>query len=590
MATCLGCLEAVKGKFQRVASLRRQIVKTANGWFLGALKETGRFLAAVDRPTVSMSNGKLSTFRMACLQATLVLVGFALAAAPMPSAAQSVTGITATVSSRPGAAAAFQIDFNLRRNLPRDRYIIVSTGATAPAPASPAPCTFAFTGTPCVYQQTTAQTQSVALASGTCANASASTAVAVAAQVKTTGELRLTRDPNAITAGDYCLKISEAVGLIAPPSGNYRLSAYTYLDAGDAPKGSGTYTIPSVPTVTVVVENKILGNSGGLFKKDIGRFTYVGLAHLGGINLGFYATDNPTVSNQTGASLPCNKAKDSLFPFGDTIVTCTATDSAGNTGTAQFTINVRQPLPGEVPPTITVVFEHKVLGNTGGLYEKNLGTFNYVGFPRTGKNMVFFATDKATQPTGSFVPAWDTTILPCTPATKSLFPLGNTTVTCTTTDAAGKRVAAQFTINVREPRPGEIIPNLVQPDDSKVAPQQVVAPVLLTPTPVPVLAAPTVAPVSPTLQGVIKVVRAIYGENCKAPLPRADVTAHIATACNGKTSCVYPVNHLVIGDTAPNCAKSYAVAYQCGATNLTAMAAPEASGKTVQLACAPGVR
>ena len=37
----------------------------------------------------------------------------------------------------------------------------------------------------------------------------------------------------------------------------------------------------------------------------------------------------------------CNPPSGSVFPLGDTIVTCTATDGAGNIGTAMFTITVR---------------------------------------------------------------------------------------------------------------------------------------------------------------------------------------------------------------------------------------------------------
>ena len=80
----------------------------------------------------------------------------------------------------------------------------------------------------------------------------------------------------------------------------------------------------------------------------------------------------------------------------------------------------------------------------------------------------------------------------------------------------------------------------------------------------------------------ITIVQALYGANCRL---NTDVTAHIASACNGRTSCAYPVNHTVIGDTAPGCAKTYTVDYQCGARNLSAAAPAEASGRQVQLAC-----
>ena len=61
--------------------------------------------------------------------------------------------------------------------------------------------------------------------------------------------------------------------------------------------------------------------------------------------------------------------------------------------------------------------------------------------------------------------------------------------------------------------------------------------------------------------------------------------AAIANACNGKELCSYLVDHKVLGDKAPNCAKVYEVSYKCGSTARTATVAAEASGKSVQLTC-----
>jgi hypothetical protein len=97
-------------------------------------------------------------------------------------------------------------------------------------------------------------------------------------------------------------------------------------------------------------------------------------------------------------------------------------------------------------------------------------------------------------------------------------------------------------------------------------------------------AAKPAAAAAPAAQKLIKVLSAKYGFNCKAAKP--DVTAHIASACNGKPSCSYQVNHTILGDTAPNCAKAYNVDYECAPGQARGAGAPaEASGKTVQLAC-----
>lgn len=85
----------------------------------------------------------------------------------------------------------------------------------------------------------------------------------------------------------------------------------------------------------------------------------------------------------------------------------------------------------------------------------------------------------------------------------------------------------------------------------------------------------------------IKVLMAAYGRNCRAPKP--DVTAQLAAACNGKSDCTYTVDHNLIGDTAPGCAKDYVVDYVCVGGNPMVQKtgiAPDASGKSVHLICA----
>jgi hypothetical protein len=44
-------------------------------------------------------------------------------------------------------------------------------------------------------------------------------------------------------------------------------------------------------------------------------------------------------------TISCNPPSGSVFPIGDTEVECSATDEAGNTGTASFTITVNPPPP-----------------------------------------------------------------------------------------------------------------------------------------------------------------------------------------------------------------------------------------------------
>ena len=85
-------------------------------------------------------------------------------------------------------------------------------------------------------------------------------------------------------------------------------------------------------------------------------------------------------------------------------------------------------------------------------------------------------------------------------------------------------------------------------------------------------------------QKIITVSTAAYGKNCPNAT-NTDVMADIAKACNGKASCTYTVDFRVLGDKAPNCAKTYEVSYKCGSTVRTGTVAAEATGKNVQLDC-----
>ena len=102
----------------------------------------------------------------------------------------------------------------------------------------------------------------------------------------------------------------------------------------------------------------------------------------------------------------------SLFPVGTTTVTCTATDAAGNDGTASLTVTVVD----TTAPAITVPPNIKApaTGPTGAV----------VTYAVTASDVV----DGDVPPT-------------CSPASGSLFPVGTTTVTCDAVDAAGNSTA-----------------------------------------------------------------------------------------------------------------------------------------------------
>src|SRR5438105_4159663 len=60
----------------------------------------------------------------------------------------------------------------------------------------------------------------------------------------------------------------------------------------------------------------------------------------------------------------CSPASGSNFPVGTTTVTCTATDSHGNTGSASFTVTVT--LNDTTPPVVTVPADFSVDTESSG--------------------------------------------------------------------------------------------------------------------------------------------------------------------------------------------------------------------------------
>ncbi len=116
----------------------------------------------------------------------------------------------------------------------------------------------------------------------------------------------------------------------------------------------------------------------------------------------------------------CTHLSGSTFPLGVTTVTCSAADTAGNTGSRSFTVTVQD----TTPPVVHV---------------PENASIRWV--EPSGPTYTFTAT--ATDLASPFPPA-----VTCAPPSGSAFPLGATTVTCTATDAYGNTGSATFTVTV----------------------------------------------------------------------------------------------------------------------------------------------
>lgn len=162
----------------------------------------------------------------------------------------------------------------------------------------------------------------------------------------------------------------------------------------------------------------------------------------------------------------CSPASGATFALGHTTVTCSATDSASNTGSATFTVAVQD----TTAPTVTVPGAiHTTATSAGGAK---------VAFHASSTDLVD-GTKPAT----------------CAPASGSTFSVGTTTVTCGRMDAAGNRATTKtFTVTVA-PLPA----HLVAPTSPLPAPtdgSQPTPPPTATPTPT-ATPSPTTSPAEP---------------------------------------------------------------------------------------------
>jgi hypothetical protein len=121
----------------------------------------------------------------------------------------------------------------------------------------------------------------------------------------------------------------------------------------------------------------------------------------------------------TSDAVVCYPRSASTFTIGTTIVNCTAVDATGNVGSSSFSVVVKDTTAPSitVPPTII----QEATGNNGAIIHYQ----------------------------GSAIDIVDgETALCCLPATGSVFPIGNTTVTCSSFDKTGNARSKLFQVTV----------------------------------------------------------------------------------------------------------------------------------------------
>ena len=126
-------------------------------------------------------------------------------------------------------------------------------------------------------------------------------------------------------------------------------------------------------------------------------------------------------------TVTCDPPSGTLFPFGETIVTCTAVDSADNESQCTFTVTVQDTtLPTIECPSDTTL---ECVGGDGAVLEYTVT-----------------ASDACD----------DTLDVICDPESGSTFPIGSTTVTCTATDSSGNVSECSFDVIVEDTTPPTI--------------------------------------------------------------------------------------------------------------------------------------
>jgi hypothetical protein len=142
----------------------------------------------------------------------------------------------------------------------------------------------------------------------------------------------------------------------------------------------------------------------------------------------------------------CTPASGSTFPLGDTTVTCTATDSAGNTSAPDsFVVSVVDTTAPVLDLPDTVI--EKIIGAAPAA-ESSIGAVTAAfGAAAPAGAEVSFTASATDLVDGAITPV-------CTPASGTMFAVGDTTVTCTATDTAGNTATGSFTVSVIVVDPG----------------------------------------------------------------------------------------------------------------------------------------
>jgi hypothetical protein len=323
-------------------------------------------------------------------------------------------------------------------------FAVTVTDTTAPVVTAPADQTHAATsadGAEVTYPAATASDVVSGTATVTCTPASGT----VFKLGKTTVTCSSTDETGNQATKSFVVNVVAPAPVIATPqdqtleasNGNGAILSFK-TSASDSIDGSTTVTcdpasgsdFPVGTTgVTCTSTNKEGGQSTSSFKVVV-QDTSAPVIHLPQVPAFISATSAqgavfPYVESAVDAvegnvDSTCDRASGSVFPIGDTKVTCTASDKSGNKVSSSFTVTVKDvTAPVLTAPTGTLTAQATVANGAVVKFDVN-------------------ANDAVS----------GVTAVTCTHDSGSVFPLGSTTVSCSATDAAGNKVSADFVVFV----------------------------------------------------------------------------------------------------------------------------------------------
>jgi hypothetical protein len=303
------------------------------------------------------------------------------------------------------------------------------------------------------------------------------------------------RDP---VSGTDTIYMSIFDGTLAVP-GHYSVMVIAQDDGGYRAIGPVYYDVVALPPPAA--QNPFIFVPEPIFAEA---------TSLSGANVSFSVGGFSFVNPPPAPTITCDHNSGDLFPIGETIVNCTATDSFGSASAGfpifvqdvgspvvtvpadiitgnpvvTFTASAVDAVNGSVPVTCdpasgstfpigtTVVFCYAYDA------QLNLGMATFNVTVTNGPvltlpaNIVVECTGSAGTPVSFTVTATDNATISCTPASGSAFPLGTTTVNCTATASTDPTptTSGSFTVTVGDTTPPQIsgvtaTPNSLWPPD-----------------------------------------------------------------------------------------------------------------------------